>query len=76
MNALHAELNVLFEIAEQSATAAMLLSRVIAINPTRTITAILIPSIINHKRFDHCVYVYYIISPPFIMKNSWQNLIY
>ena len=42
MNALHALLNVVFEIAEQSATAAMLLSNVMEINPTSTITAMLI----------------------------------
>lgn len=65
MKELHAELNVLLEIAEQSATVEMLLSRVIAINPTRTITAILILRIrVNHNQFDHSVYVYYISSPP------------
>lgn len=65
MKALHALDSVVFVMAVQSATAEMLLSRVIAINPTRTITAILILKIIiNHRQFDHCVYVYYIISPP------------
>ena len=68
MNELHALDNVVFVIAVQSATVEMLLSKVIAINPTRTITAILILRIrVNHNQFDHSVYVYYISSPPFII---------
>ena len=42
MNDEHAELSVLLVIAEQSATWLMLLSKVMAIKPTSTMTAILI----------------------------------
>ena len=42
MNAEHALERVVFVMAEQSATVLMLLSKVIAINPTSTMTAMLI----------------------------------
>ena len=42
MNAEHALERVVFEMAEQSATELMLLSKVIAIKPTSTMTAMLI----------------------------------
>ena len=76
MNAVQAELSVVFVIVVQSATVAMLESNVIAIKPTRTITAILILRITNHNQFDHSVNVYYISSPPFMVsKVSKKSLL-
>ena len=42
MNAVQALERVVFEMAEQSATVLMLLSKVIAMKPTKTMTAMLI----------------------------------